>query len=44
MIVDPRDVRRVDDYLAAGAQHLILGAGPPFDLEPLQALITAARR
>lgn len=44
MILDPRDVRKVDAYLDAGAQHLILGAGPPFDLEPLQALIAAAKR
>ena len=44
MILDPREVRNVDAYLDAGAQHLILGAGPPFDLEPLQALIAAATR
>lgn len=44
MLTDPRDVRRVEPYLEAGAQHLILGAGPPFDLEPLQALIDAANR
>ena len=39
-----RDIRDVDAYLDAGAQHLILGAGPPFDLEPLRALIAAAAR
>ena len=44
MIFDPRDVARADDYLAAGAQHLILGMGPPFDLEPLQALVDASRK
>jgi probable F420-dependent oxidoreductase len=43
MLIDPREVRRVDDYLAAGAHHLILGMGPPFDLAPLQALVDAAR-
>jgi probable F420-dependent oxidoreductase len=43
MIFDARDVAHVDDYLAAGAQHLILGMGAPFDLEPLQALIDAAK-
>jgi probable F420-dependent oxidoreductase len=43
MILDPGDIRDVDAYLDAGAQHLILGAGPPFDLEPLQGLIAAAR-
>jgi probable F420-dependent oxidoreductase len=41
MVFDARDV---DAYLDAGAQHLILGAGPPFDLEPLRALIAAAGR
>ena len=44
MILDPQDIRNVDAYLDAGAQHLILGAGTPFDLEPLQALIAAANR
>ena len=44
MLTDPREVRDVQPYLDAGAQHLILGAGPPFDLEPLQALIDAANR
>ena len=43
MLVDPRDVDRTDAYLAAGAQHLILGVGPPFDLGPLRALVDAAR-
>ena len=42
MLVDPREVERADDYLAAGAQHLILGVGPPFDLEPLAALVAAS--
>lgn len=44
MLFDAGEVARVDDYLAAGAQHLILGMGPPFDLEPLQALLDAAAR
>jgi hypothetical protein len=43
MILDSRDIANVDAYLDAGAQHRILGAGPPFDLEPLRALIAAAR-
>ena len=43
MIVDPNDVHHVEPYLEAGAQHLILGAGPPFDLEPLRVLIEAAK-
>ena len=45
MLADPREVRHVDDYLAAGAQHLILGMGPPFDdLSPLHALLEASRQ
>jgi probable F420-dependent oxidoreductase len=44
MLFDARDVARVDEYLAAGAQHLILGMGAPFDLEPLQALLDAANK
>lgn len=44
MLMDPREIRDVDAYLAAGAQHLILGAGPPFDLAPLEALLAASRR
>ncbi len=43
MLYDAREIRHVDRYLDAGAQHLILGAGPPFDLEPLRDLIAAAR-
>jgi probable F420-dependent oxidoreductase len=44
MIADPRDVHDVEPYLEAGAQHLILGANPPFDLDPLRDLIAAANR
>jgi probable F420-dependent oxidoreductase len=42
MILDGREVADVDAYLDAGAQHLILGMGPPFDLDPLRALLAAA--
>jgi probable F420-dependent oxidoreductase len=41
MLTDPAQVAAVDDFLAAGAQHLILIAAPPFDLGPLQALLDA---
>jgi probable F420-dependent oxidoreductase len=44
MLADPREVANADAYLAAGAQHLILGMGPPFDVRPLEALLEAARR
>ncbi len=43
MIFDPRDVQNADAYVAAGAQHLILGMGPPFDLRPLETLLEASR-
>lgn len=36
------DLQRVDDFLAAGAQHLILPSGAPFDPGPLVQLLTAA--
>ncbi|HTJ68435.1 MAG TPA: LLM class F420-dependent oxidoreductase [Actinospica sp.] len=34
---------KVDEYLAAGATHIILGSDAPFDLEPLERLIKLAR-
>ncbi len=51
---NPREIERtvainaaeVDDwqaYLDAGAEHLILMAGPPFDLDPLRRLLDHAR-
>ena len=42
MLADPREVANADAYVAAGAQHLILGMNPPFDLAPLEALLDAA--
>ena len=44
MLADRREVADADAYLAAGAQHLILGMNPPFDLRPLEALLAAAAR
>ncbi len=41
---DAGDVDKVDAYLEAGAQHLILGRGQPFDLAPVQALVEARDR
>jgi probable F420-dependent oxidoreductase len=51
---NPRQIERtvgiqaseIDDwqaYLDAGAEHLILMAGPPFDLDPLRRLLEIAR-
>ncbi|MBA2752223.1 MAG: LLM class F420-dependent oxidoreductase [Actinobacteria bacterium] len=41
---DAGDVDKVDAYLEAGAQHLILGRGRPFDLAPVRALVEARDR
>ena len=51
---DPREIERTvaingtevdtcDAYLDAGAEHLIVMAGPPFDLQPVRRLLEAAR-
>jgi probable F420-dependent oxidoreductase len=37
------EVSQLDELVGAGAQHLILGLGHPFDLDPVQRLIEAAR-
>src|SRR5438132_1141377 len=36
--------QEVDACLDAGAQHLILEIGPPFDLKPLERLLDIARK
>ena len=40
---DAAEVGNVDAYVQAGAQQVILGRGHPFDLDPLQGLLEAAR-
>ena len=37
------EIDQVDDYLAAGATHIILGLGPPFGLDDVQRLLQVAR-
>jgi hypothetical protein len=37
------EIDQVDDYLAAGATHLILGLGDPFDLSGVQRLLDLAQ-
>jgi hypothetical protein len=32
-----------EGYLEAGAEHLIVMTGPPFDLDPVRKLLEAAR-
>ena len=44
MLAHPREVANADAYVAAGAQHLILGMSPPFDLAPLEHLLAASRK
>jgi probable F420-dependent oxidoreductase len=41
--INPDEVGRAGEYVDAGAQHLIVMAGPPFDLDPIAALIDASR-
>jgi probable F420-dependent oxidoreductase len=40
---DPAELDRVDAYLEAGATHVILGVGAPFDLSDVQRLLDLAR-
>jgi probable F420-dependent oxidoreductase len=40
---DPAELDSVDDYLAAGATHVILGVGHPFDLDNHQRLLDLAQ-
>ena len=37
------ELDRVDEYLDAGATHMILGRGHPFDLDPVERLLELAR-
>ena len=39
--IEAKDVDRVDAFLEAGAEHLILMRGAPFDLAPLESLLAA---
>jgi probable F420-dependent oxidoreductase len=43
-LTDPAELDHLDDYLAAGAQHVILGSAAPYDLGPLRALLAEADR
>ena len=38
------EIGRLDDYVAAGAHHLILAGGCPYDLGPLRELLAEAAR
>jgi probable F420-dependent oxidoreductase len=39
--IQPNELDAVDAYRAAGADHIIVMVGAPYDLAPLEALITA---
>ena len=39
----PEEAERLDDFLEAGVQHVIVGCAQPFDLGPIEALVRAAR-
>jgi probable F420-dependent oxidoreductase len=39
--INSGDVGHEEDFVAAGAEHLILSMGAPFDMEPLQRLVDA---
>ena len=41
--IRPDEIDRLDDYVAAGADHLIVMLGSPFDLDPVSRLLDAAR-
>ena len=42
VLISPEDVAIADEYLEAGATHVIVMTGHPFDLAPIESLI--ARR
>jgi hypothetical protein len=42
VLIDAEDVGRLDEYVAAGAEHVIVGLAHPFDLTPALALLEAA--
>jgi probable F420-dependent oxidoreductase len=40
--IRPDEVGALDRYLVAGAQHVILQMGPPYDLEPVRQMLDTA--
>ena len=43
VLVDDDDVDQLEDFLAAGATHIIYGSDAPFDPSPLERLLAASR-
>lgn len=44
VLIEVEDAGRLDDYVAAGAQHVMVGLRHPFDLTPALTLLEAADR
>ena len=44
VLIEGAEVDRVEDYLEAGAEHLIVMRGAPFDLAPVKALVDVRDR
>jgi len=44
VLIEPEDAGRLDEYVAAGAEHVIVGLRHPFDLTPALTLLEAADR
>jgi len=42
VLVNGNEVDALDDYVAAGAQHIIVMAGAPYDLDPVSRFLDAA--
>jgi len=42
-MINKEDIENTEAFLDAGAEHLILGVGQPFDLSPLERLLEHAR-
>ncbi len=40
----PEEAERLEDFLDAGVQHVIVGCGQPFDLKPLETILQESRR
>jgi probable F420-dependent oxidoreductase len=43
-LVDPAEADQVDEYVAAGAVHVIFGCPPPYELATVRRLLAMARR
>jgi probable F420-dependent oxidoreductase len=44
VLIEAEDAGRLDEYVAAGAEHVIVGLHDPFDLAPALTLLEAADR